>query len=181
MLRGQNTWVLIDWGAGGPEDFQNGQPTQAQDRLAAVLDWARRLVPVERIVVTVLEQEAPWWHKLLEAIPVENIVQQPVDRGSAAAVLMGALQIRHLSPQAEMILLGRVSGRIGVEELINLYHSEEPELLSMSLAHLHAKTPNHPGALDSFYPFLSCTDFGSEFIAARNMPLTQIAGGKAVS
>jgi mannose-1-phosphate guanylyltransferase len=60
-----------------------------------MLDWAldraKRLAPVERILCVVAREHERWWQGPLRALPLENVLVQPVDRGTGTAILWAAL------------------------------------------------------------------------------------------
>lgn len=55
------------------------------------LDRALGLVPPERIVAVVAQEHRHWWERDLAAIPGDNVIVQPRDRGTAAGILLGFL------------------------------------------------------------------------------------------
>ncbi len=65
---------------------------------------ALRYYPASRICVAVLEQFDPWWRPMLDLIPEENIVVQPFDRGTGAAVLAACLHVHNVDPDAELVI-----------------------------------------------------------------------------
>ncbi len=146
-----NLWCLIDWAFLRPYHVADDQ-----DRFLSLLDRARSLVPEERIVLALREQDRPWWAIALSEHPRGNIIEQPFDRGSAPAVLVGALVISERDPAAEVLLLGRSNGRWSVSALLNHYRRRAPELTRSLRA---AAIPGSGGPeLDHVYPFLECLE-----------------------
>ncbi len=54
---------------------------------------AHRVVPRERICAIVADQHRRYWHKALWALPSDNIIVQPRNRGTANGVLLSVLTI----------------------------------------------------------------------------------------
>jgi mannose-1-phosphate guanylyltransferase len=65
--------------------------------LGLAFDRARRVVGPDRVVVVVAEQHRPWWELELgrppDAVPAENVVVQPSNRGTAVGVLAGLARV----------------------------------------------------------------------------------------
>jgi mannose-1-phosphate guanylyltransferase len=61
------------------------------------LDRAESVVSGARVVTVVAEQHRPWWEAELGGVdggvPAENVVVQPINRGTAVGVLLGLLHI----------------------------------------------------------------------------------------
>lgn len=78
-----------------------GEPVPKQycrfGRDEPMVRWALRragdLVPASRILVVVAEQHRRFWRKALAGIPRENVLVQPRNRGTAAGILLPALEI----------------------------------------------------------------------------------------
>ena len=73
--------------------------------LAAALERAERLVPRERIVVSVVEAHRGWWADQLADREPGNIVSQPHPRGTAAGVLLPLLRVLARDPEASVLVL----------------------------------------------------------------------------
>ena len=151
-------WSIVDW----VFSMTPGGLSEARDSLICALDAAYELAPRSRTVVTVLEQERPWWESILKSYPMTSIVEQPIDRGSAIAGLMAALRVRDSDPGATLHFFGRTQGNISLRCLMSVYRQTNPELLARSVALLSDSSPCEPGALDSIYPFIGCLEFGQE-------------------
>lgn len=73
--------------------------------LASALARAERLVPGERVVVSVLEPHRRWWDSALAGRPAGAAVSQPCSRGTAAGVLAPLLRILRADPGARVVIL----------------------------------------------------------------------------
>jgi mannose-1-phosphate guanylyltransferase len=69
------------------------------------LDRAKALVPEERIVCIVAKQHALWWKDELAQLPTENIVVQPLNRGTAAGLLLPLMHILTRDRKARVVVL----------------------------------------------------------------------------
>jgi mannose-1-phosphate guanylyltransferase len=61
--------------------------------LGATLERALRLVPASNVVPVVSAAHRSWWTPELGLVPGENILAQPLNRGTAVAVLLGLIHI----------------------------------------------------------------------------------------
>lgn len=68
--------------------------------LRATLDRAHRMAPRERIVSVVAKDHRRWWERELAQWPLENVVIQPRNRGTAAGVLLPLRNILARDPDA---------------------------------------------------------------------------------
>lgn len=73
--------------------------------LDLALRRARRLVPSSRIAVVVAEQHRRWWKPGLKHLPVENVIVQPENRGTAAGLLLPARRLFALDRHARLLVL----------------------------------------------------------------------------
>jgi len=73
--------------------------------LRQTLERAAALVPREQIVVVVAEAHREWWRDELADLPPENVVVQPIGRGTAAGILVGALAVTRRAPAARLLVL----------------------------------------------------------------------------
>ena len=73
--------------------------------LQSTLGRATRLVPDERVVVVVAEDHRRWWREDLDGLPPENIVVQPLNRGTAIGLLLPFLKVLQRDPQARVLVL----------------------------------------------------------------------------
>ena len=70
--------------------------------------FARALgvVPLRRILFVVAEQHRRYWERDLADVPIENILVQPRNRGTAAGVLLAAVDVLYRrDPKARLLLL----------------------------------------------------------------------------
>lgn len=113
-----NTWALVlaagsgtrlseltrlGNGASVPKQFCSltGGPSLLQDTLAR----AARVVPSERTLAIVAAEHRLWWRDELVELPEENVVEQPLNRGTAAGVLLPLLEILRRDPDATVVML----------------------------------------------------------------------------
>lgn len=81
--------------------FGSGQPL-----LRWALDRANALVPLSRVLVVVAEQHGRYWRETLSDLPRENVIVQPRNRGTAAGILLPALDIvLRRDPSARVVVL----------------------------------------------------------------------------
>lgn len=66
---------------------------------------AAALTSTERICTIVAEQHRQWWREALAPLPRENVIAQPMNRGTAVGVLYPLLHILARDPQAHVVLL----------------------------------------------------------------------------
>jgi mannose-1-phosphate guanylyltransferase len=66
---------------------------------------AERLVPTERILVSVNAAHRRWWSDDLEMLPEANIVSQPANRGTLAGLLLPLLEISAHDPNARIVVV----------------------------------------------------------------------------
>jgi mannose-1-phosphate guanylyltransferase len=73
--------------------------------LESTLRRALRVAPADRVVSVVAAHHERWWENELVAIPRENVIVQPQNRGTAAGILLPLLWIsRHVSEATIVIL-----------------------------------------------------------------------------
>jgi mannose-1-phosphate guanylyltransferase len=80
------------------------------DGRESMLDWAlaraSALVPLARVIVIVAESHRPHWEPALAALPPDNVIVQPRNRGTAAGVLLPFLDVLlRRDPAAHFVLL----------------------------------------------------------------------------
>jgi mannose-1-phosphate guanylyltransferase len=73
--------------------------------LRRTLQRAERLLPRERILVVVAEEHEPWWREELADWPEENVLVQPVNRGTAAGILLPLLHALARDVLARVLVL----------------------------------------------------------------------------
>ncbi len=83
-----------------PKQFLDltGQGTMLQETVARLTP----LVPVERLLVITNQQYVDLARQQVPELPAANIVGEPLPRGTAAAVGLGAVMAQHLRPDAIM-------------------------------------------------------------------------------
>ena len=69
------------------------------------IDRARRVVPSQRILVVVNEAHRRFWEAGLQDIPGPNLLVQPANRGTAAAVLLAVLAVESRTTANAPVLL----------------------------------------------------------------------------
>jgi mannose-1-phosphate guanylyltransferase len=72
--------------------------------LAATLRRAGRVVPRQQIVTIVAEEHREWWEPILGGESADNVLVEPVLRGTAAGVLLPLLTILRRDPEATILL-----------------------------------------------------------------------------
>jgi mannose-1-phosphate guanylyltransferase len=66
---------------------------------------AGRVVPADRVAVVVARAHRAWWEKDLAALPPDNVVVQPANRGTAAGVLLPLANVWARDPDARIAVL----------------------------------------------------------------------------
>ena len=69
------------------------------------LHRASTIAPRQRICAIVAEQHRQWWQPQLWALPPENIIVQPANRGTAHGILLPLLSVLERDPSAQVVLL----------------------------------------------------------------------------
>jgi len=118
MILDANSWALILAGGEGsrlrslttdgtglsvPKQYCSlrGGPSLLQE----AVDRASAVAPLTRVVVVVASEHRRWWFSQLAALPTQNIVVQPENRGTAHGVLLPLLEIMVRDPDARVSLL----------------------------------------------------------------------------
>jgi mannose-1-phosphate guanylyltransferase len=113
-----NTWALVLAGGAGsrlhgltrnphgvvvPKQFCSlqGGPSLLQE----ALQRAAAVAPMQRVCTVVAEQHRPWWREMLSYLPEENIVVQPLNRGTAHGILLPLVRIAERDPDATVVML----------------------------------------------------------------------------
>ena len=73
--------------------------------LRRTLERAGRLARPEQIVAVVSDSQRRWWEIELADLPRRNVLSQPVNRGTAIAILHAASEISRRSPGAMVLVL----------------------------------------------------------------------------
>jgi mannose-1-phosphate guanylyltransferase len=66
---------------------------------------AERLVPTDRMLVSVTDSHRVWWQDDLILLPPDNIVRQPSNRGTLAGVLLPLIEVFVRDPAARVIVV----------------------------------------------------------------------------
>jgi mannose-1-phosphate guanylyltransferase len=66
---------------------------------------AESVAPRERIVIVVAEKHRPFWTRILDDHPRENVVVQPSSRGTAPGILLPLLHVLERDPYARVVVL----------------------------------------------------------------------------
>ncbi len=183
----RNTW-LITW---GDEGDGRDDPHRLLPRgdLAKMLRFARTIVPKQRVLSVVLEQNRPWWGHLVRELPPENLLEQPLDRGSAPGILAAVLRIVARDPDAIVVLLcthaatpARDEVYAAIDEarhedrvletdtvtvgraraLLEVFRAACPDMVAEMAK---PEVVEAPETLDLIFPFLPDTDFASAVLA----------------
>src|SRR5262249_46377503 len=80
-------------------------PPGGPSLLRQTIERAAALVPREQIRVVVAEAHRRWWRDELADLPRQNVLVQPRNRGTAAAILVGLLEIARRTPAARALVL----------------------------------------------------------------------------
>lgn len=73
--------------------------------LEEALRRARAVSSDATTCVIVAEQHRRWWERVLDSLPVANVMVQPENRGTANGILLPLLNILERDPQARIVLL----------------------------------------------------------------------------
>jgi mannose-1-phosphate guanylyltransferase len=96
-------WTRRTIGEAVPKQFCAFEGSKSLLRLA--LERAGSLVPPERLIVVVAEKHDRWWREELAGVPPANVVVQPLNRGTAAGVLLPLLHLSARDPDATAVFL----------------------------------------------------------------------------
>jgi mannose-1-phosphate guanylyltransferase len=90
---------------GVPVPKQFYRPSGKDSMFRWTISRAADLVPIDRIVPVVASRHQCWWEEELAGIPASNVVVQPLNRGTAAGILLPLLHVRRLDPMARVLVL----------------------------------------------------------------------------
>lgn len=91
--------------AGRPVPKQFWKFDGRRSLLRATLERIEPLIPAARTVPVVAEGHARWWSAELAGIPSESVVSQPLNRGTAAGILLPLLRVLRRDPEAAVVVL----------------------------------------------------------------------------
>jgi mannose-1-phosphate guanylyltransferase len=178
----RNTWALVLAAGEGsrlaslttdasgtpvPKQFCSlaGGPTFLQDTLRR----AHSICGRERIAAIVADQHRRWWRGALWALPADNVIVQPRNRGTANGVLLSALSIAARDPLARIVFLpsdhyvrdeARLSLALRDASTVRLRPGEivllgmEPEEPDPELGYIVPSGPSRPGELPRVQRFV---------------------------
>jgi mannose-1-phosphate guanylyltransferase len=73
--------------------------------LQEALQRATAVAPLQRICSVVSEQHRQWWMPILSYLPEQNVIAQPLNRGTGYGILLPLLRIVERDPDATVVLL----------------------------------------------------------------------------
>jgi mannose-1-phosphate guanylyltransferase len=73
--------------------------------LQEALQRAAAVAPLQRICSVVSEKHRQWWMPILSYLPEQNVIAQPMNRGTAHGILLPLLRIFERDPDATVLLL----------------------------------------------------------------------------
>ena len=113
-----DTWIVVLAGGDGLRLHgltvdATGQSVPKQfcsvDGSASLLELAvrraQRLVPSERILVSVTDEHRTWWREDLSLLPSRNVVREPTSRGTLPGVLLPLLEAFAREPTSRVVVL----------------------------------------------------------------------------
>jgi mannose-1-phosphate guanylyltransferase len=117
-MQNEHTWVLV-LAAGEGRRLQELTTTASGTVIpkqycsllggASLLQEALRrgeaIAPRERICTVVADQHRRWWPKHTQSVPDNNVIVQPMNRGTANGILLPLLQILRRDPDARIVVL----------------------------------------------------------------------------
>jgi mannose-1-phosphate guanylyltransferase len=177
-----STWVVVLAGGSGsrlatltrrsdgvvvPKQFCHfGSPVTMLER---TLERAQAIVPARRIVVAVIDEHRRWWQKQLVTLPAENVVVQPQNQGTGAAVLQAVMTILNRDPDATLLVLPSDHGienecvlRTSMSALVNEARNSPEHLVLLGAEPTSAETsygwivrgPEHFGRVSAVSRFV---------------------------
>jgi mannose-1-phosphate guanylyltransferase len=69
------------------------------------LQRAAAVAPLQQVCAVVAEQHRQWWTQILGHVPENNLIVQPLNRGTAHGILLPLLRIAERDPDATVVLL----------------------------------------------------------------------------
>lgn len=141
-------WVLVL--AGGDGRRLNGLTRDAAGRtvpkqycdfgtgrslIGRALNRALALAPHDRVVAVVASSHREWWLHELDALPPENVIEQPANRGTAAGILLPLLHVATRDPEATVVVLP------------SDHHVEDEDALARAVTGAAAAVGRHPDSV----------------------------------
>ena len=102
---GERLARLTSAGAGRPVPKQYWSLRGGRSLLGDALARAERLVPRERMLVVVAQEHEEFWARELDHLPLENVLAQPANRGTAAGLVLPLLAVLARDPWARVLAL----------------------------------------------------------------------------
>jgi mannose-1-phosphate guanylyltransferase len=96
--------------------------------LQGSLRRARQLAPNRRICVVVDPDHEHYWRPMLTALPDRNVIEQPCNRGTLNALLLGVLRILRRDPEARIVVWQADHHVLDEETLVNSVRSAAASL-----------------------------------------------------
>ena len=96
--------------------------------LQGSLRRARQLAPNRRICVVVDPDHEHYWRPMLPALPDRNVIEQPCNRGTLNALLLGVLGILRRDPEARIVVWQADHHVLDEETLVNSVRSATASL-----------------------------------------------------
>lgn len=102
---GQRLRAVAKDGSGRPAPKQFCRLLGGATLLEETLARIQGLAPIERRYVCVVAPHRPYWEPLLSALPLQNLIAQPANRGTGLGVLCSVLRVFAHDADAPMVLL----------------------------------------------------------------------------
>lgn len=102
---GQRLRAVARDGSGRPAPKQFCRLLGGATLLEETLARTDGMVPIERRYVCVVEPHRPYWKPLLTSLPLQNIIEQPANRGTGLGVLSSVLRVFAHDAHAPIALL----------------------------------------------------------------------------
>jgi mannose-1-phosphate guanylyltransferase len=126
--------------------------------LQEALQRAAAIAPMQRVCTIVADQHRQWWAEMLSYLPEENVISQPLNRGTAYGILLPLLRIAERDPDAIVVMLPA-----------DHYLSDEDVMIqSLREASLHASTDRDSIYLLGIQPDEPDTELGYILPAQRS-------------
>jgi len=113
-----NTWALVLAGGNGSRLqrlTRNGQGVVVPKQFCSLdggaslvheaLQRAAAVAPLRQVCAVVAEQHRQWWTQIVGHVPEDNLIVQPLNRGTAHGILLPLLRIAERDPDATVVLL----------------------------------------------------------------------------